>query len=41
MEPLRGGKLAGNLPEDVQNAFDQADVKRKPADWALSLFKVD
>lgn len=35
MEPLRGGKLAGNLPEDVQNAFDQADVKRTPADWAL------
>ena len=35
MEPLRGGKLAGNLPETVQNAFDQADVERTPADWAL------
>ncbi|TGE33119.1 aldo/keto reductase [Desulfosporosinus sp. Sb-LF] len=35
MEPIRGGKLAGNLPEDVQNAFEQADVKRTPVDWAL------
>ena len=35
MEPLRGGKLASNLPEDVQNTFDQADVKRTPANWAL------
>jgi uncharacterized protein len=35
MEPLRGGKLAGNLPEDVQNTFGQADIKRTPADWAL------
>lgn len=35
MEPLRGGKLAANLPEDVQNVLDQADKKRTPADWAL------
>ncbi len=35
MEPLKGGKLAGDLPETVQNAFSQADIKRKPADWAL------
>ena len=35
MEPLRGGKLAANLPEDVQNAFNQAEIKRTPADWAL------
>ncbi len=35
MEPLRGGKLAGKLPDDVQNIFDQAEVKRTPAEWAL------
>ncbi len=35
MEPLRGGKLAGELPEAAQNAFNQADVKRTPAEWAL------
>jgi predicted aldo/keto reductase-like oxidoreductase len=35
MEPLRGGKIVSNLPEDVMNAFDQSVVKRTPADWAL------
>ena len=35
MEPLRGGKLAFGLPEDVQNAFNKAEVKRTPAEWAL------
>lgn len=35
MEPLRGGKLAQNLPEVAQAAFDQAQVKRSPAEWAL------
>lgn len=35
MEPLRGGKLAANLPEEAKNAFDKADIKRTPVDWAL------
>jgi len=35
MEPLRGGKLAGNLPKAAQSVFDQTEVKRTPADWAL------
>ncbi len=35
MEPLRGGKLAVGLPEDVQDTFNQAEVKRTPAEWAL------
>ena len=36
MEPLRGGKLASNLPEEALNVFDKTDIKRTPVDWALS-----
>ena len=36
MEPLRGGKLALNLPKVVQATFDRAQSKRTPAEWALS-----
>jgi len=35
MEPLRGGKIVKNLPEIVKNTFDQAEIKRSPAEWAL------
>lgn len=35
MEPLRGGKLVNNLPQDVINAFKTYDAKRSPAEWAL------
>jgi predicted aldo/keto reductase-like oxidoreductase len=35
MEPLRGGKLVNNLPEQVVNAFASYDEKRTPAEWAL------
>ncbi|TGE37331.1 aldo/keto reductase [Desulfosporosinus fructosivorans] len=35
MEPLRGGKLAVGLPDDVLDAFGQAEVNRTPAEWAL------
>jgi len=35
MEPLRGGKLATNLPTDVQKVFTSAGGERTPAEWAL------
>lgn len=34
MEPLRGGNLV-RLPEQAKAAFDQAEVKKTPAEWAL------
>lgn len=35
MEPLRGGKLVANLPAAVQQIFDNAPIKRTPAECAL------
>ena len=35
MEPLKGGLLAGKVPERAQKIWDNAPVKRSPADWAL------
>jgi hypothetical protein len=35
MEPLRGGNLAGKVPPSVQAVWDEAKVKRSPAEWAL------
>lgn len=35
MEPLRGGKIVRNLPEAVSKAFDEAEINRTPAEWAL------
>jgi predicted aldo/keto reductase-like oxidoreductase len=35
MEPLRGGNLTRNVPPAVQGIWDQAPVKRTPAEWAL------
>lgn len=36
MEPLRGGKLVRNLPEEVIEIWSSTETKRTPADWALS-----
>lgn len=35
MEPLRGGKLVTNLPDEVTKLFNSFSVKRSPAQWAL------
>ncbi|KAB2951962.1 aldo/keto reductase [Heliorestis acidaminivorans] len=35
MEPLRGGKLVNNLPDEALQTFNQGDSQRRPAEWAL------
>ena len=35
MEPLRGGKLATNLPKEVYDVWEGAYVKRTPAEWSF------
>lgn len=35
MEPLRGGKLTDRLPESISRLWEQAEVRRTPAEWAL------
>lgn len=35
MEPLKGGKLTDVLPDSVKQYWDEAPIKRSPAEWAL------
>lgn len=35
MEPLRGGRLAANLPREAMDALSHAHVMRSPAEWGL------
>jgi uncharacterized protein len=35
MEPLRGGMLAGKLPREVKQIYDNAQIKRSAAEWGL------
>ncbi|HNX18296.1 MAG TPA: aldo/keto reductase [Methanoregula sp.] len=35
MEPLRGGNLTAPVPDEIQRIWDEAPVKRSPAEWGL------
>lgn len=35
MEPLRGGRLANNLPDEAIKLFENYDIKRSPAEWSF------
>jgi predicted aldo/keto reductase-like oxidoreductase len=35
MEPLRGGNLTKNVPSAVKDIWDEAPVRRSPAEWAF------
>ncbi len=36
MEPLRGGSLVSQIPEEIQKIYDESKFDRTPANWALS-----
>jgi predicted aldo/keto reductase-like oxidoreductase len=35
MEPLKGGKLAQNVPSEMTSVFNESTIRRSPAEWAL------
>lgn len=35
MEPLRGGRLVNNLPDEAKKIFSNYTIKRSPAEWAF------
>ncbi len=35
MGPLRGGRLAGGLPEGAKKVFEKANASKSPVEWAL------
>lgn len=35
MEPLRGGRLANQLPEEAKKIFSEYKIKRSPVEWAF------
>jgi predicted aldo/keto reductase-like oxidoreductase len=35
MEPIRGGNLAGQIPDEIKKIWNESPVRRSPAEWAL------
>lgn len=35
MEPLRGGRLVNNIPQDVEKLWNTSQTKRTPVEWAF------
>ena len=35
MEPLRGGRLANNLPDEARKLFENYKIKHTPAEWSF------
>lgn len=35
MEPLKGGRLAQNIPDEIMKVWDSADTRHTPVDWAF------
>ena len=35
MEPLRGGTLTYKIPKEIQEVWNESDIKRSPAEWAF------
>lgn len=35
MEPLRGGRLVENIPDEIMKMWDTSEEKRSPLEWAL------